>query len=240
MRWQNATVTQIVRRSPTVISFFFRLPEFIPFIAGQHVSVRLTAPDGYRAQRSYSIASAPETTDHIELAIEKLENGEVSPFFHEVVEVGDEIELSEPIGGHFIWRVEDDGPMLLVGGGSGVVPFLSMARQRALVGSTAPMLLLFSARTRRDLLFMDELDRLRGRGDGFGMVATLTREEMPPAGVSKGRIDAGIIAGSLARLPGKPRRIYICGSNPFVENAAQLAIDAGIEPAMIATERYGL
>jgi ferredoxin-NADP reductase len=240
MRWQNATVTEIVRRSPTVLSFFFHLPEFIPFIAGQHVSVRLTAPDGYRAQRSYSIASAPETTDHIELAIEKLENGEVSPFFHEVVEVGDEIELSEPIGGHFIWRVEDGGPMLLIGGGSGVVPFLSMARQRVLVGSTAPMLLLFSARTRHDLLFMEELDRLRGRGDGFDMIATLTREEMPPAGVSKGRIDAAIIAGSLARLPGKPKRIYICGSNPFVENAAQHAIDAGVEPEMIATERYGI
>jgi ferredoxin-NADP reductase len=240
MRLQNATVTGIVRRSPTVLSFFFRLPEFIPFIAGQHVSVRLTAPDGYRAQRSYSIASAPETTDHIELAIEKLENGEVSPFFHEVVEVGDEIELSEPIGGHFIWRVEDGGPMLLIGGGSGVVPFLSMARQRALAGSTAPMLLLFSARTRHDLLFMEELDQLRGRGDGFDMIATLTREEMPPAGVSTGRIDAEMIAYSLARLPGKPKRIYICGSNPFVENAAQHAIDAGVEPEMIATERYGI
>ncbi|HEY6632156.1 MAG TPA: ferredoxin reductase [Rhizobiaceae bacterium] len=240
MRWQNATVTEIVRRSPTVLSFFFRLPEFIPFIAGQHVSVRLTAPDGYRAQRSYSIASAPETTDHIELAIERLENGEVSPFFHDVVEVGDEIELSEPIGGHFIWRAEDGGPMLLVGGGSGVVPFLSMARQRALVGSPAPMLLLFSARTRHDLLFMEDLEKLRSRDDGFGMSVTLTREAMPPAGVSKGRIDAAIIAGALARLPGKPKRIYICGSNPFVENAAQHAIDAGVEPGMIATERYGI
>jgi len=240
VRWQNATVTEIVRRSPTVLSFFFRLPEFIPFIAGQHVSVRLTAPDGYRAQRSYSIASAPETTDHIELAIERLENGEVSPFFHDVVEVGDEIELSEPIGGHFIWRVEDGGPMLLVGGGSGVVPFVSMARQRALVGSTAPMLLLFSARTRHELLFIEELGKVRSRGDGFGMVVTLTREEMPPAGVSKGRIDAAIIAAALTRLPGRPKRIYICGSNAFVENAAQHAMDAGMEPGMIATERYGL
>ena len=240
MRWQTATVTEIIRRSPTVLSFFFRLPEFIPFIAGQHVSVRLTAPDGYRAQRSYSITSAPETTDHIELAIERLDDGEVSPFFHEVVEVGDEIELSEPIGGHFIWRVEDGGPMLLIGGGSGIAPFVSMARQRALTGSTAPMLLLFSARTRHDLLFMEELEQLRARRDGFDMVATLTREEMPPAGVSKGRLDAGMIAGGLARLPGKPKRIYICGSNPFVENAAQHAIDAGVEPGMIATERYGI
>jgi ferredoxin-NADP reductase len=240
MRWQTGVVTEIVRRSPTVSSFFFRVPEFVPFIAGQHVSVRLTAPDGYRAQRSYSIASAPETTSHIELAIERLENGEVSPFFHEVVEVGDEIELSEPIGGHFIWRVEDGGPMLLISGGSGVAPFVSMTRHRALSGSTAPMLLLFSARARHDLLFMEELEQLRARGDGFDMVATLTREEMPPAGVSKGRIDRGMIAASLARLPGLPKRVYICGSNPFVENAAQHAIDAGVEPGLIATERYGI
>lgn len=240
MRWQNATVTGIVRRSPGVISFFFRLPEFIPFIAGQHVSVRLTAPDGYRAQRSYSIVSAPESRAHIELAIERLDDGEVSPFFHEVVEVGDEIELSEPIGGHFIWQVQDGGPVLLIGGGSGIAPFMSMARHRALAGSTVPMLLLFSARTRHDLLFMEELEQLRGRRDGFEMVATLTREEMPPAGISKGRLDAGMIAGSLARLPGKPKRVYICGSNPFVENAAQHAIDAGVESGIIATERYGV
>jgi ferredoxin-NADP reductase len=240
MRWQAATVTEIVRRSPAVSSFLFRLPEFIPFIAGQHVSVRLTAPDGYRAQRSYSIASAPETTDHIELAIEKLDDGEVSAFFHEVVEVGDEIELSEPVGGHFIWRTQDGGPVLLIGGGSGIVPFVSMARHRALAGSTAPMLLLFSARTRQDLLFADELAELRDRQDGFDMVTTLTREALPPEGISKGRIDAGTIAAALARLPGPVRRIYICGSNPFVENAAQHAIDAGVEPGLIATERYGV
>jgi ferredoxin-NADP reductase len=240
MRWQTTTVTEIVRRSPAVSSFFFRLPEFMPFIAGQHVSVRLTAPDGYRAQRSYSIASAPETTDHIELAIEKLDDGEVSPFFHEVVEVGDEIELSEPVGGHFIWRTQDGGPVLLIGGGSGIVPFVSMARHRALAGSTAPILLLFSARTRHDLLFADELAELRDRRDGFDMITTLTRETSPPEGVFRGRIDAGTIRAALDRLPGRVRRIYVCGSNPFVENAAQHAIDAGVEPGLIATERYGV
>ncbi len=202
--------------------------------------MRLTAPDGYRAQRSYSIASAPETTSHIELAIERLDDGEVSPFFHEVVEVGDEIELSEPIGGHFIWRAGDGGPVLLIGGGSGVVPFMSMARHRALAGSTAPMLLLFSARTRDDLLFGEELAQLRHRRDGFDLIATLTREPIPPDGVLKGRIDADMIAAALAKLPGKPKRVYICGSNPFVENAAQHAIDAGVEPGLIATERYGV
>jgi ferredoxin-NADP reductase len=240
MRWQTAKVTEIVKRSPTVSSFFFKLPEFIPFVAGQHVSVRLTAPDGYRAQRSYSIASAPETTGHIELAIEKLDDGEVSPFFHEVVRPGDEIELSEPIGGHFIWRTEDGGPVLLVGGGSGVVPFVSMARHRALSGSTARMLLLFSARTREDLLFHEEFAQLRESRSGFDMVATLTREAVPPAGVGTGRIDAAMIRSALGLLEGAPKRVYVCGSNPFVENAAQHAIDAGVEPGLIATERYGI
>ena len=239
MRWQNATVTEIVRRSQNVSSFFFRLPEFVPFIAGQHVSVRLTAPDGYRAQRSYSIASAPAETDHIELVIEKLENGEVSPFFHEVVQVGDEIELSEPIGGHFVWRPEDGGPVLLIGGGSGIVPFISMARQRALSGSRAEMLLLFSARTRDDRLFAAELAELRDPRDGFDVITTLTRDSAPPC-VLNGRIDRAAIEAALSRLPEKPRRIYVCGSNPFVENAAQHAIDAGVEPMTIATERYGV
>lgn len=240
MRWQNATVTEIVRRSPVVSSFFFRLPEFMPFIAGQHVSVRLTAPDGYRAQRSYSIASAPAATGHFELAIEKLDDGEVSPFFHDVVEVGDEIELSEPIGGHFVWKPEDGGPVLLVGGGSGIVPFMSMARQRALSGSHAAILLLFSARTNDDLLFSEELAALRDRRDGFDVITTLTREAQPPPGVLKGRIDRAAIEAALSRLPEKPRRVYICGSNPFVENAAQHAIDADVEPMTIATERYGV
>src|SRR6201991_3135564 len=116
MRWQTATITGIVRRSPTVSSFFFKLPEFIPFIAGQHVDVRLTAPDGYRAQRSYSIASAPENGDVLELAIERLPDGEVSSFFHEVAAVGDEIELRGPLGGHFVWSVADGGPLFLIGG----------------------------------------------------------------------------------------------------------------------------
>ena len=157
-------------------------------------------------------------------------DGEVSPFFHEVAAVGDEIDLSGPIGGHFIWTAADGGPMLMVGGGAGVVPFMSMIRHRALSGSAAPMLLLFSARTKDDLLFTDELSAFRDRRDGFDLVATLTREASSPAGVLKGRIDADMIAGTLAMLPGKPKRIYICGSNPFVENAAQHAIDAGVEP----------
>ncbi len=240
MRWQNATVTKIVRRSPMVSSFFFRLPEFIPFIAGQHVSVRLTAPDGYRAQRSYSIASAPEETGHIELAIEKLDDGEVSPFFHDVVEVGDEIDGSEPIGGYFVWRTEDKGPLLLIAGGSGVAPFISMARHKVSSGLDTPLLLLFSARTREDFLFREELEAIAGRKIGFDLMATLTREADPPPGIFRGRIDAAMIGQALGRLPALPHHVYVCGSNPFVENAAQLLVDAGIPPGQVATERYGI
>jgi len=240
MRWQNATVSKIVRRSPDVSSFFFRLPEFIPFVAGQHVSVRLTAPDGYRAQRSYSIASAPEETGHIELAIEKLKDGEVSPFFHEVVEVGDEIEVSEPIGGYFVWPADDRGPLLLIAGGSGVAPFISMARHKLLSGSNVPLMLLFSARTREDLLFHDELTDIVDRKVGFDLMVTLTREPDPPPGKFKGRIDAAMIGEALRRLPAPPLQVYVCGSNPFVENAAQLVVDAGVAPGLVATERYGI
>ncbi|MBX3580901.1 MAG: ferredoxin reductase [Rhizobiaceae bacterium] len=240
MRWQNGTVTRIVRRSPTVSSFFFKLPEFIPFVAGQHVSVRLTAPDGYRAQRSYSIASAPEETAHIELAIEKLVDGEVSAFFHEVVEVNDEIEVSEPIGGYFVWPPGQEGPLLLIAGGSGVAPFISMARHKLLSGLDTPVLLLFSARTHQDLLFRDELAEIVDRRIGFDLLATLTRDADPPAGVRKGRIDAAMIAEAIGRLPSALHRVYVCGSNPFVENAAQLVVDAGVPPGLVATERYGV
>jgi glycine betaine catabolism B len=240
MRWRTATITGIVRRSPTVSSFFFSTPHHLPFVAGQHVAVRLTAPDGYRAQRSYSIASAPEETGHLELAIERLDDGEVSPFFHDVARVGDEIELSAPLGGYFIWQSADGGPILLVGGGAGIVPFMSMARHRANSGSKAPMVLLFSARTKADLVFGDELAALAGRADGFHLIATLTRETAPPAGVLSGRIDASMIERALSLLGGLPARTFICGSNPFVENAATRSIDAGIAAGRISTERYGV
>ena len=240
MRWRSCTITEIVRRSPTVSSFFFSTPQHWPFVAGQHVAVRLTAPDGYRAQRSYSIASAPEETGHIELAIERLDDGEVSPFFHDVARVGDEIELSAPLGGYFIWRASDGGPILLIGGGAGIVPFMSMARHRANSGSRAPMVLLFSARTTADLLFHAELSALAGRADGFHLVTTLTRETAPPAGVRTGRIDAAMIEEALALLADVPARSFICGSNPFVENAATRAIDAGVDAGRISTERYGV
>ena len=137
MQWQNAVITRIETLSPRVKSFFFRLAEPIAFRPGQHVLLRLTAPDGYRAQRSYSIASAPGSgkAEELELAIERLDDGEVSPFMHDVAQIDDEIELGGPIGGHFNWSPEDGGPVLFIGGGSGVAPFMSMLRHRAAIGS---------------------------------------------------------------------------------------------------------
>lgn len=237
--WQPASVTAIAPRTPTVKSFFFRLPHPVRFVAGQHMDVRLTAPDGYQAQRSYSIASAPEADQGIELAIERLQDGEVSPFFHETVTVGDEIELRGPIGGHFMWSVDDGGPLLLVGGGSGVVPLACMLRHRAASRSMVPAVLVYSARTSTDLVFGDELRALRARRDGFHFIPTLTRETGMPPGFRVGRIDAGLLTDALALLPATPKLVFVCGANAFVETAAEVLLGLGLAPNIIRTERYG-
>jgi ferredoxin-NADP reductase len=239
LAWQTAVVAAIETRTPTVRSYFFRLPQPMRFVAGQHMDVRLTAPDGYQAQRSYSIASAPESADLVELAIERLPDGEVSPFFHDVAAIGDEIELRGPIGGHFNWSVDDGGPLLLVGGGSGVVPLVCMLRHRAARGSTVPAALVYSARTAADLIFGDELRALARRADGFALFATLTREANPPACVRVGRISADLLRAALAHLDTPPKIVFVCGANAFVETAADMLIGLGIPVAAIRTERYG-
>lgn len=240
MRWQRATVTAIRRLSRSVASFVLRLPEPVDFVAGQHVVVRLTAPDGYRAQRSYSIASAPSGGDTIELAIERFDDGEVSPFFHDVVEAGDEIEIGGPIGGHFVWQPQDGGPVLMIGAGSGVVPLVSIARERARCRAATPMLLVFSARTVADAIYAEELAEMAARSDGFQLMLTLTREASPPAGALSRRIDTAMIAEAIGRLPATPRHVYVCGSNAFCDRAADAAIAAGVPTEAIRTERYGI
>ena len=147
---------------------------------------------------------------------------------------------SAPLGGYFIWRLADPGPILMIAGGAGIVPFMSMARHRALNKSNVPMLLLFSARTKRDLLFRDELLELSARRNGFDLVTTLTREADAPADVLTGRIDAATIERALSALQATPARTFICGSNPFVENAATFLVDAGVSASLISTERYGV
>ena len=241
MNWQNAVITRIETLSPRVKSFFFRLAEPIAFRPGQHVLLRLTAPDGYRAQRSYSITSAPGPgkAKELELAIERLDDGEVSPFMHDVAQIDDEIELGGPIGGHFNWSPEDGGPVLLIGGGSGVAPFMSMLRHRASIGSRVAATLVFSARSREEMLFFDELSKLAASGDGFGLMVALTREAAAHP-FRAGRIDATFIAGVVSAMEMPLRHVLICGSNPFVEAAAEGTMAAGIEAALIKTERYGV
>jgi ferredoxin-NADP reductase len=239
LRWQQARIEEIAPLSRRIKSFVFSPSEPFAFRAGQHVDVRLTAPDGYQTERSYSIASAPERAPSFELAIELLDDGEVSPFFHDVAEVGDEIELRGPIGGHFIWSAGDGGPVLLIGGGSGVVPLLSMLRHRAALASTTPMGLIYSARTWDELICRDELVAIGGQDKALTLAFTLTREPAWRPGDYSRRIDTAMVTEELARLPEPPRHSFVCGSNRFVEAATKAAISAGVPADIIRTERYG-
>ena len=241
MHFQSTVITRIEPRSPRVKSFFFRLAEPITFKPGQHALLRLTAPDGYRAQRSYSIASAPGSArvEELELVIERLDDGEVSPFMHDVAMVNDDIDLGGPIGGYFNWSPEDGGPVLFIAGGSGVAPFMSMLRHRAALKSNVAATLVFSARSREELLFFEELSTLAGAGDGFSLIVALTRETAAHP-FRAGRIDAAFIAGIIAAINAPLRHVMICGSNPFVETASEGSVAAGIDPAIIKTERYGI
>ncbi|MEJ1964082.1 MAG: ferredoxin reductase [Gammaproteobacteria bacterium] len=239
IRWQTATIRRIVQEAPRVKSFFIELPQPFAFLAGQHVDVRLTAPDGYQAQRSYSIASAPERPGPIEITIDRLDDGEVSTFFHDVATVGDTIELRGPFGGHFIWTHEDGGPVVLAGGGSGVVPLMSIVRHRFARQLRTPMLLLFSARTWGDLIYRDELLACSERKNGFELAIALTREAARRAGDYSRRIDREMFIESLSRLPGMPNHVYVCGSNAFAEAAAEHLIAAAVPKEIIRIERYG-
>ena len=224
-RWQIGTVASIKQENPRVKSFRIELPMWMPHLPGQHYDVRLTAPDGYQAQRSYSIASSPLDEGQIELTIDRLDDGEVSPYFHDVVAEGDQVEVRGPFASYFVWRGEE--PVLLVGGGSGVVPLIAMLRHRRRTMPELPMQLVYSVRSAGDVIYADEL--------GDDTLLTFTRE--PPAGWSghTGRIDARLIdEASFASGPA-----FICGSNGFVETASRLMTEAGMAPQRIRTERFG-
>jgi ferredoxin-NADP reductase len=224
-RWQIATVRGIKQETPRVKSFLLDLPMWMPHLPGQHYDVRLTAPDGYRAQRSYSIASSPLDEGEVELTIDRLEDGEVSPYFHDVVVEGDDVEVRGPFTSYFVWRGE--APVLLIGGGSGVVPLMSMLRHRRRVMPELPMRLVYSVRFAHDVIYADEL--------GEDALITFTRESPEDWTGHTGRIDPELIAeadidGGIA---------FVCGSNAFVEAAADLALGAGFTAAQIRTERFG-
>jgi ferredoxin-NADP reductase len=237
--WQTCTITEIVERTPSIKSFYLRRSDPFGYIAGQHVDVRLTAPDGYVAMRSYSIASSPSSSDIIELAIERLPDGEVSPFFHDIAAVGDEIELRGPIGGHFLWPEPAVAPILLIGAGSGVVPLMAMIRRRRDLAQTVPAALLLSSRTQRDVLFGDELLALETADANFELALAITRETPKRSSDFGRRIDNAMVAEVIARLPQMPTQVFVCGSNPFVNIAADGALMAGLDASAIKTERYG-
>ncbi len=239
VRWQDATIIDRRVRTPGITSFFVEPAMPFRWRAGQHVDVRLTAEDGYRAIRSYSIATAPDDCGVLELAIERLPDGEVSPFFHDVAGVGDTIEVKGPLGGHFVWSPADGGPILLVGGGSGLVPLMAMVRNRAAAGSRAPFRLLLSARTSADILYRDELKALAAREDGFGLTLAVTREPAGRPGDYGRRVDAAMMRDVLRSLPSPPARTFVCGANGFVNAAADGAVAAGVPAETVRTERYG-
>ena len=204
-------------------------------LAGQHVDVRLTAEDGYQAQRSYSIASAP-ASDRLELTVERIDDGEVSPYLTEVARVGDRFELRGPIGGYFVWDGASARPLYLVAGGSGLVPLMAMLRHHREIDSAAPAQLLLSVRALEDVLYRDELGALSAR---VGIRATVTRGEVPPhwPGFTR-RIDREMLAENGPDPSAQPR-VYVCGPTPFVEEAARLLVSLGHEPANVFTERFG-
>jgi ferredoxin-NADP reductase len=236
-RWQEATIERIERRTPRIISVFLRVA-LGPYVAGQHVDIRLTAPDGYQAQRSYSIASAPGTGD-IELAIEHLDDGEVSPYFDGVAHPGDTIEIRGPIGGHFVWRSEEGGPILLIGGGSGVVPLVSIVRDWSTSLSKTPVLLIHSARTWEDLVFRDELSDIAGREPLLTLIAVTTRGPRHRPEDFDRRLDRSLLRDALTHWGRTPRAVYVCGSNDFVEAVATGLVEERVPPTRIRTERYG-
>jgi ferredoxin-NADP reductase len=220
--------------TPRVRTLQLEVPDWAGHRAGQHLDVRLTAEDGYQAERSYSIASAPD--DGVAITVERLDDGEVSPYLVDEVREGDRVEVRGPIGGYFVWDGDEPEPALLVGGGSGVVPLMAMARQRARLGSAAPMKLLLSSRTIEDVIYREELDALAG--DGFEVVHTLTRSRPPGwTGYSR-RIDPELLA-EVAWPSSESPRVYVCGSTRFVDAAADGLLQVGYDPRWIRTERFG-
>jgi ferredoxin-NADP reductase len=235
LTWQLADVLDVVVENARVNTLALDVPAWPGHKTGQHVDVRLTAEDGYRAERSYSIASAPSGT-RVELTVECLEDGEVSPYLTDELRPGDKLELRGPIGGYFVWEPGVGGPVLLVGGGSGVVPLMAMIRERAAAGSDVDMRLLYSSRSWDDVIYRDELGRLTG--GGLTVAPTLTRSQ--PAGWTgyARRVDAEMLA-EVGPAPRDRPHVYVCGPTPLVEAVAADLVELGHDPQRIKTERFG-
>jgi len=232
LTWQTATVAAVADETPSVRTLSLTVPDWAGHQAGQHLDIRLTADDGYRAERSYSIASSPG--EPVAITVERLDDGEVSPYLTQDVQPGDEIEIRGPIGGYFVW---DGGavPLLLLAGGSGVVPLRAMLRHRARAGSSVPVRLLYSVRSLPDVIYRSELS---AEPDGVQVIYTLTRQQPPGWTGYARRVDAAMI-GEIAWPVAQAPLAYICGPTNFVEAVAADLVALGYPPQRVKTERFG-
>ena len=237
LEWRRASVLQHIDETPRVKSLVLDVPGWAGHRAGQHLDVRITAEDGYQTERSYSISSAP-AEPHITLTVERLDDGEVSPYLTDVLHPGDELEVRGPIGGWFTWRPEEGGPLLLVAGGSGIAPLMAMIRQRAAVRSPAPVCLLYASRTYNEIIFREELDRSVAADEDLMVTYTLTHSQPPGWQGYIRRIDRAMLE-AVAWAPEEHPMIFVCGPTPLVESVATLCVGLGYSPEHIKTERFG-
>jgi ferredoxin-NADP reductase len=237
LAWRIGEVVETSPETPRTKSLFLEIPGWDGHRAGQHVDVRLTAEDGYQAQRSYSIASAPEN-GRVELLIERLDDGEVSPYLTEELRAGDGLELRGPIGGWFAWDAREGGPLLLVAGGSGIAPLMAIIRHRQAAGNEVPVRLLFSSRSYEEVIFREELESLAAGDETLEITHTLTRSAPPGWQGYDRRIDEEML-GEVAFSPDERPLALVCGPTPLVEAVATTLVGLGHEPARVKTERFG-
>ncbi len=233
LTWQAATVDQVTEETPRVRTLGLGVPEWPGHRAGQHLEVRLTADDGYQAEREYSIASAPG--EPVAITVERLDDGEVSPYLTQELRAGDALEVRGPIGGYFVWEPGDGAPLTLVAGGSGAVPLRAILRHRQRTGSAVPARLLYSSRTLTDVIYSSELNQ---PADGVEVTCTLTREQRPGWTGRTGRVDATLL-GEIAWPAAAGPLAFICGPTSFVETAAAGLVGLGYQPERVRTERFG-
>jgi ferredoxin-NADP reductase len=236
--WQLATVAAIRDETPSVRTIAFSLPQWTGHVAGQHVDVRLTSDDGYQAERSYSIASPSGRIALIEITIERITNGEVSPFLTEQLALGDTIELRGPLGGYFTWSPENHAPLMLIAGGSGIVPLMSMLRTRTKAVNRPPARLLYSSRRFEEIIYRSELDSLVAANDGFSIASALTRGAPANWNGETRRVDGEMIAKYIFPAAQAPY-IFVCGPTSFVETVADHLVALGHQESAIKTERFG-
>jgi len=239
LNWQIASVRDIKPETAKVKSFTLTLPNWTQHRAGQHYDIRLTAQDGYQAQRSYSIASEPEREGEVDITVERIKNGEVSTYLHDVLVPGDRIEARGPIGGYFVWEASLlPDPLVLIAGGSGIVPLMSMVRHRAAAGAMNPTSLLYSSRNFEDIIYYNELEKLLTANSGLQIFHTLTRSQPANWKGYARRIDETMLKEVTQPL-GKTVQVFICGPTLLVESAANTLVKIGVSSNQIKTERFG-